>query len=67
VNADPPKILIIVQLMHSLQLWKSSIKATKGVSTLTDVLFPDHLSPTVSVASAVKTPDSQSSGPSASL
>jgi hypothetical protein len=66
MNADPPKILIIVQLMNSPQVWKSSIKATSGVSTSTDVLIPVTLSPP-SASLAMEILDPPSPGPSASL
>lgn len=52
---------------ESPQLWKSTIKATNCVSTSSDMLFPDPLSPTPSASSAMKTPDQQSRGPSESL
>ena len=39
LNADPPKILILLQLRNSHQVLKYSSKATKFVSTSTEVLF----------------------------
>jgi hypothetical protein len=42
MNADPPKSLILLQLRNSPQMCKSTRKATKGVSTSIDVLYPDR-------------------------
>jgi len=59
LNTDTPKIPILLQLRNSPQVWKSS---RNDVTTLTDVLFPDPLSPIPSAFSNMNTP-----GPSTSL
>jgi hypothetical protein len=58
-----PEILILKQLRKIIpSLEKSSKKAFKSLSTLTIAISPDHLSPSPSAFSAMKTP-----GPSESL
>ena len=57
LNVVPQKILIFLHLMDSLQVWRSSKKATHGASTLTDVLFLVTLSFPPSDTSTIKTPD----------
>jgi len=66
LNADPPKLVILLQLRNGPQMWKSTRKATNCISASPDMLFPFPFSPTASASSAVKTPDQQSPGPSAS-
>jgi hypothetical protein len=60
VYSRSPENLILQQLRKDFQVWKSSKKASKSVSTLTKVSFPDSLAPTPSTSSAVKTLDPQS-------
>jgi len=40
---------------------------SRNVATSTTVVSSDHMSPTLSTSTAMKTPDPQSPGPSASL
>lgn len=49
------------------QVWKPFKKASKSVSTVTDVVFPDHFSSTPSISSTVMMSDPHSPGPSASM
>jgi hypothetical protein len=67
LNNDPTKIPILLQLSNDPEVWMSSRKATNVVSTSTDVLYPDPLSPKPSASSAMQTADPQSAGPSTSL
>ena len=48
LNAEAPKIRIILQLKNILQVCKFYIKVTSSVPTLTDMLLPDRLSPSPS-------------------